>query len=325
MNARNYEITPACGVLRFSELCPKGWVLWGLALSLFLGGFSEGRATVTPYAVDASGLQQFALVTDLSHGGNFNVNNSQVNGNTAVLGSYGAYGANNDVFKGNFSYNAGANFDLYNTVTVTGTKAQDFTLTSTVQKAANFSQTIAGFTATVGFDQNGNTLFGSGSANNLIGNGGINVVDYYGGNINGTVTLHGGAKDIFYINVGANMALSGVVLSGGVTANHVFWNITNGQNANLSGTLNGTFLAFNSGGQATSINISQATVNGNIYVAGLDATNLTLNGLTYGGSGSPGAMAPEASSVAAMALFSCFLLGSSLKRFWKVKLGQCVG
>ncbi len=283
-------------------------LIFGTALLFFFGGLSEGRATITPYYVDASGLQQYALVTDLSHGGNFNVNNSRVNGNTAVPGASGASGANNDVFNGNFSY-TGATFGLYNTVTVTGNKAQDFTLASTVQKAANFSHTIAGFTATQSYGQND-------TVTSLTGNGGLNVVDITAGNVNGTVTLHGGANDIFYINVGANMALSGVVLSGGVTANHVFWNITNGQNANLSGTLNGSFLAFNSGGQATSINISQATVNGNIYVAGLDASNLTLNGLQYGGGGSPGAMAPEASSVAALALFCCFLVGSSLRRSW---------
>ena len=176
-----------------------------------------------------------------------------------------------------------------------------------MQKAADFSKTIAGFTATQTFGQNDNVQ-------TLLGNGGINVVDITGGNINGTVTLSGGANDIFYINVGANMAMSGVVLANGVTANHVFWNITNGQNANLSGNLNGTFLAFNSNGQATSINMNQATVNGNVYVAGLDANNLTVNGLQYGGAASPSAMAPEASSVAAMTIFACFLLGATLKK-----------
>jgi len=292
---------------------PKGMTLLGMTLAFFFGGLSEGWATVTPYYVDASGIQKFALVTDLSHGGNFNVNSSQVNGNTAVLGASGASGANNDTFKGNFSY-TGATFDLYNTVTVTGAKSQDFTLASAVQKAADFSKTIAGFTATVAFDQNGNAVVGNGSANNLIGNGGINVVDYYGGNINGTVTLSGGANDVFYINVGANMAMSGVVLSGGVTANHVFWNIINGQNANLSGTLNGTFLAFNASGQATSINVNQATVNGDIYVAGLDANNVTVNGLPAGGAVAT-AMAPEASSLVIISALACCVIGSSLQRF----------
>jgi len=289
-------------------------VLLGMVLASFFGGLSEAGATVTPYSVDPSGIQQYALVEDLTHGGNFNVNNSQVNGNTAVLGASGASGANNDLFNGNFSY-TGSTFNLYNTVTVNGTESQAFTLASTVQKAANFSKTIAGFTATVAFDQNGNTVLGNGTANNLIGNGGINVVDYNSGNINGTVTLNGGANDIFYINVGANMALSGVTLAGGVTANHVFWNIINGQNANLSGTLNGTFLAFNSNSQATAINISNATVNGDIYSGGLDASNVTVNGLVpLSGGGATTAVAPEASSVAAMAVFACFLVGSWFRK-----------
>lgn len=276
----------------------------GLFLAILLGGLSVGHATITP--LDASAIQAYAVVTDLTHGGNFNVNNTLVTGNTAVLGASGASGANNDTFKGNFSY-TGSSFSLYNTVTVTGTKAQDFTLASTVQKAADFSKTIAGFAATQTFGQNDNVQ-------TLTGNGGVNVVDILGGNVNGTVTLHGGANDIFYINVTANMAMTGVVLSGGVTAGHVFWNIINGQNANLSGTLNGTFLAFNANGQATSINVNQATVNGSIYSGGLDANYLNVNALP---AGAPSALAPEASSVAAMALFACFLLGSSLKRFCK--------
>ena len=307
MNEYKYDSLPFFGSL---SACPKGSIILGMVLAFFAAGLSEGRATVTPYAVDASGIQGYALVTDLSHGGNFNVNNTHVNGNTAVLGSSGAYGANNDVFNGNFSYNAGANFALYNTVTVTGAKAQDFTLASSVQKAADFSKTIAGLTATQTFGQNDNVQ-------TLLGNGGVNVIDITAGNVNGTVTLSGGAKDIFYINVGANMAMTGVVLANGVTANHVFWNIINGQNANLSGTLNGSFLAFNASGQATSININQATVNGDVYVAGLDANNLTINGLPMQGGASPSAIAPEASSVAAMAVFACFLAGSSLRRFGK--------
>jgi len=81
----------------------------------------------------------------------------------------------------------------------------------------------------------------------------------------------------------------------------------------LSGTLNGTFLAFNSNSQATAINISNATVNGDIYSGGLDASNVTVNGLAPG-VGLPTALAPEASSVAAMSLFACFLVGSWFRK-----------
>ena len=302
----------------------KGPILLGMLCAFLFAGLLEARATVSPYVVDASGIQKYALVEDLRQGGNFNVNNTRVDGNTAVLGSYGAYGANNDTFNGNFSY-TGSSFELYNTVSVTGAKSQDFTLASTVQKAADFSKTIAGFSPAITFDQNGNAFDqngraanGIGSTNNLIGNGGVNVIKYDGGNINGTVTLHGGANDIFYINVGANMAMTGVVLSGGVTANHVFWNIINGQNANLSGSLYGTFLAFNANSQATLINVNNATVDGSIYSGGLDANYVNFNALPV----AP-AMAPEASSVAAMAAFTFFLLGSSFKRFGKgLKVGE---
>jgi len=307
MNTQLYAFPRRCSSQAGAVLAVSRAFFVGV-LAFFVGALSQARATVSPYYVDPSGFQQYALVTDLTHGGNFNVNSTHVNGNTAVLGASGASGANNDVFNGNFNY-TGSSFDLYSSVSVTGKKSQDFTLASTVQKAANFSKTIAGFTPTQIFGQNDNVQ-------SLTGNGGINVIDITGGNVNGTVTLNGGANDIFYINVQANMGMSGVNLSGGVTADHVFWNIINGQNANLSGNLNGSFLAFNSNGQATLINVNQATVNGSIYSGGLDANNINVNAIVATPA-APLAMAPEPSSIFAMAAFACLLLGSSSMKFLK--------
>lgn len=284
----------------------------GMALAFFFGGLAETRATITPYKVDASNFSQFALLSN----GQFNVNQSQINGNTGVVGG-ATNGANNDTFNGNFSY-SNSPLTLNSSVNVTGVKAQSFTLASTISSAASFSQTIAKFTATrvLPGDVSGNTL--------LSGNGGVNVIDVRGNNLNGTVTLSGGANDVFYINVHGNMSLQGVTLSGGVTANNVFWNILGG-NANLGGTLNGTLLAFNGGGQTSSLNINNATVNGGVIAGNLNMNNVAINAIPPSVPDSA-AMAPEVNSKVVLGLFVSFLLGSAALRFWKSRSpGFCPG
>ncbi len=82
------------------------------------------------------------------------------------------------------------------------------------------------------------------------GNGGLNVVhlrsvDYH----NDTLTLRGGSQDVFVIDVDRGLSLdqSRVVLTGGVTADHVIFNLAgSGADVNVSGSrssLNGTILA----------------------------------------------------------------------------------
>jgi hypothetical protein len=84
----------------------------------------------------------------------------------------------------------------------------------------------------------------------LTGNGGVNVVSVNSVRYNGdTLTLDGGANDVFIFNVAGrfNFANSRVVLTGGVTANHVLFNFpTAGAEINITrarSDVNGTFLA----------------------------------------------------------------------------------
>jgi len=288
-------------------------VLLTWLLAFLFCGLVEGRATVTPYVVDASSFNSYAVLADLSHGGSFNVNGAFVNGNTGVIGS-SANGANNDVLNGNLSYSQGS-FGLNSTVSVTGSKTQSFTLANSVQAAADFSHTIAGFTPTLtlGGDLNGNTTISR--------TAGLNVVDITGVNVNGTITVNGGANDIFYVNVGSNFNVQGITLAGGVKASNVFWNLANGQSSNLSGNLSGNFLSFNGSGQAAQLNINNATVNGELVAGSFNMNDINVTALPpVAGAGGGSVMAPEASSNAALGAFGLFLLGSSLVRSWKNKV-----
>lgn len=279
----------------------------GLALALLLCGRSEGQATLTVPTV----LSQYALISN----GSFSANNSTVEGN-AWLKSGQLTSSNNNVFQKNFSYQDSSLNLNNNSNKVLGTAAKVSGLETTMNSVAQFSKSISTLEATKNFNSNisGNTV--------LNGNGGVNVIDFNGSsyNFNGSLTLNGSASDIFYINVFTNMDLTGLLLNGGVTANNVFLNILSGQNAKIRNTIDATVLAFNPQNQhATSLEITNATIYGAV-VAG-DLNNMggsTIKGIAV--TQIPVAMAPEASSVAAMSLFAIFVLASSASRFWKNRL-----
>ncbi|MEI8234078.1 MAG: hypothetical protein WCH57_05270 [Verrucomicrobiota bacterium] len=307
MNTQNYEHIALCspGARSVAGVWRKEFLLLGAVLALFLCSRSEGWATVAPYAVNDSGFSEFALVADLSNGGNFNLNQSTINGNTGVIGASSVNAANNDTLNGSLSYTT-SSFDLKNTVTVTGKTFQDATLSSAFLSAENFSQTIYKFTPT-------QIITGDFKDGTLVGNGGVNVIDFNGNNAKGTITLSGGSKDIFYLNVSSNLNLQGVVLNG-VKAENVYWNIINSQGSNLSGSLSGTFFAFSSSGQATSLNINHADISGAVFGGSLNMNNVTIGSIPIEG---PSVLVPEASSYAALGAFSAFLAGSSLLRRWR--------
>src|SRR5262245_31575971 len=87
----------------------------------------------------------------------------------------------------------------------------------------------------------------------ITGNGGQNVINVTGINLGGSakLTLSGGANDYFFINDSGAFSMSGtsaIVLTGGVQASHVIFNVVGtGQTVNLSGGTvgQGTILAVN--------------------------------------------------------------------------------
>ena len=279
----------------------KRALVLGVALALLLCGRSESQATLTP----PSALGQYALLSD----GSFSANGSTFEGNAGVK-SGALSDSNHDTFKQKFSYQTGSLNLNHNTVN--GITYQDVTLQTTINSIAKFSYDISQLQATLTKNNNysGNTI--------INGNGGTNVVNFTGSdhNLNGTVTLNGGANDVFYINVFTHMDLTGVILANGVSAKNVFFNIVSGQDAKLSGTINGTVLAFNpKTKKTTSLEITGATINGDVVAGSLNINNTTINGIVA--APSDVAMAPEASSLAAMSLLGILLLASSFTRFWK--------
>ncbi len=135
-----------------------------------------------------------------------------------------------------------------NTTTITGSLQNPITetpISTTVTNAAltsaqNVANYAKGLTAT-------QTFTNISAPTTITGNGGLNVIDV--ANIhNAAITLSGTSSDFFVINVsGAFQTNRTVVLSGGVTADHVLWNFTgtSGQVLNTSGgdSLVGTFLS----------------------------------------------------------------------------------
>jgi hypothetical protein len=94
------------------------------------------------------------------------------------------------------------------------------------------------------------TLSGVSSSTVVNGNGGLNVIDV-NGNITNSLTLNGSANDFFVVNVTGNIALGGSTslgLSGGVTADHVLYNLIGSSGSvatHVGNTLNGTLLGLN--------------------------------------------------------------------------------
>jgi hypothetical protein len=196
---------------------------------------------------------------------------------------------------------SGVALDLAGTTsTVSGIKSVSGAITSN-------DSNLAGQTGMNGFIQQASTAFaklgvttgaGGTTTSGLIsgvvaggititGNGGLNVVDvnsFQGGG----VVLKGGSNDIFVINVTSLTGINGgVTLMNGVTANHVLFNIenTSGSAVQLSGILNGTFLA-----PSVAVTLSGASspftgaiLDGSIVTMDIDETSspLTMNGAAF--------------------------------------------
>src|SRR5436190_404427 len=109
--------------------------------------------------------------------------------------------------------------DIHSDLTVTGgIVIQDLTQADADARAA--SMDAAGFTPT-------QTLGNINSSTTITGGGGLNVISIDSVNlVKQTLTIAGSASDIFIFNVTGDYIFNGsqMVLSGGVTANHILWN-----------------------------------------------------------------------------------------------------
>jgi uncharacterized lipoprotein NlpE involved in copper resistance len=198
------------------------------------------QLSASPASLGAAG--QFAALE--INGGTLTLLGSTVTGDVA-LGPNGRGDLHNTSETGTFTYDPTAKTGL-------SKKHQDFLptggivsndLTQAQADANAASAADAALTPTV-------TLGNVTKSLTLLGNGGSNVISVQSLNYRGdTLTLSGGANDTFVFNVtGAfHFARSTMVLTGGVTANHVLFNFpTAGGEIDLSrraSVIDGTFLA----------------------------------------------------------------------------------
>jgi hypothetical protein len=120
------------------------------------------------------------------------------------------------------------------------------------------------------------------------GSAGQNVIDLTSVNLNSgtTLTIHGTSTETFIFNVSGSVTINtSVVLSGGVTANHVIFNVTGG-NTVLGGNPNATILDLNN-----SIDVNNTNVTGAL----LSEQGINLSSGTF--TSSPFHTVPEPSSL----------------------------
>lgn len=178
-------------------------------------------------------------------------------------------------------------------------------------KISDISAYAAGLpaTATYGTINSGTTIIGNGS-NNIINVGTISL--------NGTgghkLTLSGGANDVFVLNISSSVSFlqttwTPVVLSGGVTADHVLFNLlSTSPTANALFVTNGVTLVGTFIAPYASMSLGSANLDGAVFAGG---NNLTLNGSTIN---ADVFMLPEPSSFALVGISCLFGLGLCSRR-----------
>jgi hypothetical protein len=176
--------------------------------------------------------------------------------------------------------------------------------------------TSAEISALSSASQLANSLTPNGSYNSstriITGSGSLVVVDLSGLTRNNKdLTIQGDSSQTFVINVRGGMTLntSSILLSGGVTANHVLFNVVGGGltiNEVSTSTLNGTFLDL-AGGIILNTSAGTTTLNGSL----VGEAGMTINGSTSinAGSFTDPAIAPELPTIAIAGMAFLLLMG----------------
>jgi Ice-binding-like len=258
-----------------------GRVSWRTLAAMFVGFLPLFAAT--PAKADLS-----AISGDAVFGTNITLNSQvAINGNVGV-GQGGSLsfppGGTTPTINGTIFLGPGAVDNIRST-----TSQADANLTTAVSTAIGTASAaylaLSGTSGTTISDNGTVTNNGTGQLNGALitGNGGTNVVNV--SSINGSITLSGGANDIFIINTTRLQLNSAVKLEGGVTANDVLFNVTGSNSVSLSGTLSGTFLvptamvSFGGGGSLTGAILDGQTVSVDFNAQ----TATTINSDTFSG------------------------------------------
>jgi hypothetical protein len=233
----------------------------------------------------------------------YNGNVATDNPNTAAGGSYVQFSSG--TINGNFSFVGPAQTNL-GSGTLNGSKiANDANVSSAYNTISSLSATFAGettgtsfggsgsLTATNGTLINGNYVFTTTASNFLQG---------------GALTITGSATDYVVINVTGdnNVQLKNLLtLSGGITDDHVFINITGtgqqvGGNTN-GGIVNGIFVALND-----KFNIDNTTIDGRVIGGGSNQDFQLVSGFELYAPPSP---PPQVNGVPEPSTWAMMLLG----------------
>ena len=216
----------------------------------------------TAALVIASAISLQASAIDLGPAGNysilgFNGANVTINLSSGPLMINGSVGVGNSSTLNFSSGTINGNVDLAATATLNKSGGTTFIMGDT-NKPVDFSPINTAVNNAVSLLNSlaPTQTFSSGIQNptTITGNGGQNVISVGGNNgvhlSGGALTISGGSSDTFIFQItSGNFALSGdtnIVLTGGVTPNHVFWDIQgSGGQVQTSGNSNtaGIFLA----------------------------------------------------------------------------------
>ena len=189
------------------------------------------------------------------------------------------------------------------TTTVAGGVYTGVSLGSAGATAISQASTAAGENG--GQSNNSFTQTGSNYAINSTYHGvalAVSVVDFKSDpNLqNSTITITGNANQQFVFNFSNGLSLTNttIILSGGVTSNNIFFNITGG-NVSISGsTLQGTFLDMVAKGSTPSMTLAHDTIHGSIVTdASLTMTSSVI--------------APELPTITMAAIACLVLLGKA--------------
>ena len=246
------------------------------------------------------------------------MNNSVISGNMAAgPGTTYNWSGSGGPYSGPVYYQTGGTVPPVNNLGGTpkpSTIAID--LTQAVLDARAAAASAAGLTANLTIP--GNQITGNGS---VTGNGGENVIDLTQVNMsNGAFTINGTASDMFIFRVAGQFVVgnSSIRATGGVTPNHILWDIT-GTNQTVkspNGAWDGTILALSSGVQFDNTPSGLGPNRGAVIAA--DDVNNNQNWVFSTVSGfdlnyTPFTPVPEPSSIVLLSLGS-ILIGGFLLR-----------
>jgi hypothetical protein len=200
----------------------------------------EDRTTPALMGLGAAG--QFAIVD--VNGGQFNITGSSIVGNVGIGPKVDGH-FHNTAVTGTVDIAPTANANIGN-----GTNARKVTATGGLVSVSLAQAQSDADTASASYSSLASTqTFGNRTTSlTVTGNGGVNVIGMQSLDFSRKVlTLSGGSNDVFVFNIARDFTFdhSQIVLTGGVTANHVIFNFAKNSSVDItnSSTVVGTFLA----------------------------------------------------------------------------------